>query len=130
MSFIPTRVHGLIDYVFGLALIVAPWAGGFAAGRAETWVPVAIGVLVIGQSLVTDYEWSASRVIPVPTHLWNDVGSGAFLAVSPWLFGFAGAVWLPHVVFGLLEVGLAACTERAPGAARAGLRGAAPARGV
>ncbi|WP_439620694.1 SPW repeat domain-containing protein [Gemmata sp.] len=129
MRFVPTSIHGPIDYLFGLALIAAPWIGRFAANGAETWVPVAIGALVIGQSLLTDYEWSAARVVPMPVHLWNDAGAGAFLAVSPWLFGFADAVWVPHLVFGLLEVGLALCTERAPGAARATMA-TAPAGGV
>jgi hypothetical protein len=30
MRFIPTRIHGAIDYLPGLALIIAPFVLGFA----------------------------------------------------------------------------------------------------
>jgi hypothetical protein len=50
----------------------------------------------------------------MPTHLLLDAGSGAFLLVSPWLFGFADFVWWPHVVIGLLEIGSAVTTKKAP----------------
>jgi hypothetical protein len=28
----------------------------------------------------------------------------AFLAISPWLFGFSNKVYLPHLIFGLIEM--------------------------
>lgn len=111
MALIPTKIHGAIDYVVGLLLIAAPWLFGFAAGGAETWVPVALGAGVILYSLFTAYELGAFRLIPVPAHLWLDGIGGAFLLASPWLFGFADLVWWPHVVVGILEIGLAATTE-------------------
>ena len=40
--------------------------------------------------------------------------AGAFLAISPWLFGFADFVWVPHLVFGLLEMGASATTVAYP----------------
>jgi hypothetical protein len=54
------------------------------------------------------------RVIPMPVHLTLDALSGALLAVSPWLFGFADHVWVPHVVLGLFEIGAALLTETTP----------------
>ena len=41
--------------------------------------------------------------------------SGLFLAASPWHFGFADYVWIPHVAFGLLEVGASLMTQTQPG---------------
>ncbi len=38
MRSIPTRVHGVLDYLVGLLLIGAPWLLGFERGGAETWV--------------------------------------------------------------------------------------------
>lgn len=32
MRFIPTRIHGMVDYSMGLILIVAPWLFAFAQG--------------------------------------------------------------------------------------------------
>jgi hypothetical protein len=114
MRFIPTRVHGIVDYVMGVLLIIAPWILGFNRGGAETWVPVVLGAGVIVYSLLTRYELGVARVIPMPVHLWLDVAGGALLAVSPWLFGFADQVWMPHVILGILEIGVAVFTQTAP----------------
>jgi len=117
MRFIPTRVHGLLDYCVGLLLILAPWLLGFARQGAETWVPVALGVGALLYSLCTDYEWGAVRAIPMPVHLGLDFGSGVLLGASPWLFGFAQEVWVPHLAIGLFEIGAALLTQARPGLA-------------
>ena len=114
MRFIPTRVHGIVDYAMGGLLIVAPWLLGFAAGGAETWVPVILGFGAIGYSLFTDYEPGLVRRIPMRTHLGLDAASGVVLAASPWLFGFAELVYLPHLILGLLEIGAALTTRTTP----------------
>ena len=44
MRFIPTRIHGMMDYAMGLLLIAAPWLFRFNRGGAETWVPVILGI--------------------------------------------------------------------------------------
>jgi hypothetical protein len=114
MRFIPRRVHGFLDYAMGMLLIIAPWLFGFAAGGAETWVPVILGAGAIGYSLLTDYELGVVRQIPMTAHLGLDAGSGIILAASPWIFGFAEIVYLPHLVLGLVEIGAALTTERTP----------------
>jgi hypothetical protein len=114
MRFIPTRVHGMMDYLIGVLLVAAPWLFNFDRGGAETWVPVILGAGVILYSLFTDYELSIARRIPMPTHLMLDLGGGLLLAVSPWLFGFSEWVWAPHLVVGLLEMGTSLMTRRVP----------------
>lgn len=114
MQVIPTRIHGVLDYVIGALLILAPWLFGFAAGGAETWVPVILGAGVILYSLLTDYELGMVRTIRMPVHLALDAAGGILLALSPWLFGFSELVFVPHLVVGLLEIGTAALTERVP----------------
>lgn len=116
MRFIPTKVHGYLDYLVGLLLIAAPWLFDFANGGAETWIPVILGAGAIVYSLMTDYELGVSRTISMRTHLMLDLISGIFLAVSPWLFGFADEVYGPHLVLGILEIGAALMTKREPGA--------------
>ena len=41
--------------------------------------------------------------------IWIDYVTGALLAVSPWLFGYAQGLnsWLPHVIVGLAVIGYA-----------------------
>lgn len=112
---LPTRVHGILDYLLGALLIASPWLLGFAAGGAETWMPVAAGAAVIGYSLFTDYERGLVRRIGMPVHLLLDAVLGVLLAVSPWVLGFDTVVWIPHVVLGLVEVASAAVTDTVPG---------------
>lgn len=104
MRIIPTRIHGILDYVVGLLLIASPWIFDFAREGAETWIPVILGVSTILYSLFTNYELGISGKISMKTHLGIDLFSGIFLAVSPWLFGFNDYVYLPHVILGLTEV--------------------------
>lgn len=114
MRFIPTRVHGVLDYLVGALLIAAPWAFAFARGGTETWIPVALGVATILYSLMTDYELGVVRSLSMPTHLTLDIIAGIFLAASPWLFGFAEFVWIPHLMIGVIEILTGLTTERVP----------------
>lgn len=111
MGIIPTRVHGVIDYLSGIVLIIAPWLLDFDDG-AQAWVPMIIGASVIAYSILTDYELGIIRAIPMQAHLTLDVLGGLVLAASPWLFGFADDVWAPHVILGIAEIGVVAMTER------------------
>jgi hypothetical protein len=118
MRIIPTRVHGVIDYLTGALLVAAPWLLGFADGSAAQWVPIILGAMVLVQSLVTDYKLGVARLLPMPAHLILDALNGVVLAASPWLFGFAERVWVPHVVIGLLEIVVSLLTikDREPAA--------------
>lgn len=111
MNIIPTKVHGVLDYLVGALLIAAPWIFDFNRGGAETWVPVILGAGAILYSLFTDYEYSISRSISMKTHLTLDVISGIILALSPWIFGFSEFVYLPHLIFGILEIGVGLMTQ-------------------
>lgn len=115
MRFIPTRIHGVLDYLVGVLLIAAPYLFGFATGGAKQWLPMILGIGAIGYSLLTRYELGLVPVISMPGHLWLDALSGALLALSPWLFGFSGEVYAPHLGLGLFEIGAALMTRTVPG---------------
>lgn len=123
MRFISTRTHGMLDYGVGVLLLVVPYILGFADGTAAQWVPQLLGAVAIGGALLTDYELGAMRVIPMPGHLMLDIGAGALLAVSPWLFGFADRVFWPHLIVGVMEIGAGLMTRTVPGEATAGVAG-------
>ena len=114
MRFISTKIHGILDYMMGLLLIASPWLFDFADGGAKQWVPIILGAGAIIYSLMTDYELGASKVISMPTHLMLDLMSGILLAASPWIFGFADEVYLPHLVLGIAEIGASLMTKREP----------------
>jgi hypothetical protein len=113
---IDTRTHGIIDYVTGLLLIVAPYIFGFATGGVEQWLPQVIGAAIIVMSLITRYELSIAKLVPLKVHLGVDVASGVLLAASPWLFGFADLIWWPHLLVGLMEIVVVLMARRNVGA--------------
>jgi hypothetical protein len=115
---ISSRMHGMFDYVGGVALIAAPWIFGFSdLGGAAVAVPVVLGVLILLQSLATDYEFGVFRIIPLRAHLMVDVIGGAFLALTPLIFGTTDeglGGWLPHVVVGIALILAGLLTQPVP----------------
>jgi hypothetical protein len=54
---------------------------------------------------------SPLKLVPMRIHLVLDYITGIFLTLSPWLFGFAEIVWVPHVIVGILTIGYALLTD-------------------
>jgi hypothetical protein len=109
-----TRVHGILDYAVGLLLIALPFLLGLDSRTAEAWVLTGAGLVALVYSVLTSYELGLLRLIPMPVHLALDALSGLFVAASPWLFGFADRVYLPHLLMGAFEIGAALMTRRVP----------------
>jgi putative copper export protein len=118
MKTIPTYVHGILDYIIGIALLIAPNLFGFAhLGGAPVMVARWVGIIVLIQALFTNYELGLFKVLSMRTHLRMDYILSIFLAISPWLFRFntqPGNVWLPHVIVGVLAFLLALMTQTEP----------------
>lgn len=110
IRFIPTAVHGVLDYVVGIVLIAAPWIFGFAyVGGIAVYLPIVLGIGLILYSLLTRYELGIPGVkfIPMPFHLVIDFIAAVLLAASPFIFGFYTRplnVWLPHLVVGIVVI--------------------------
>jgi len=113
MRFIPTKAHAVMDYLGGLVLAIAPlfWLNDPAIPPPAVWTPVVIGVLMLGQSLITDYELSLTNALPMTAHLGMDFLAGLVLALSPWMFSFDEVVWAPHLILGILQMGAAVMTQ-------------------
>jgi hypothetical protein len=116
MRMVGTRVHGLLDYLMGIALIGAPLLLNLAPDGPETWVPAVLGIIGIAYSLFTNYELSIWKIISVRTHLLLDLVAGIILCISPWLFGFSHLVWVPHLMLGIIVVCLSLVTKPRPSA--------------
>lgn len=122
MRFIDTKTHGIVDYATATLLVLSPWLFDFADGGIKQWLPILLGIIVILYSLMTDYELGAVRKITMPVHLMLDLGGGVLLAVSPWLFGFADEIYLPHLLIGLFEIAASLTTRRTPYESAGGAR--------
>lgn len=112
MRFISRKFHAVLDYIAGILLIASPWLFNFADIGSAKWVAIIVGILIIGMSLMTDYEGGGKKMISMSGHLTMDVITGIFLAVSPWLFNFDEFVYLPHLIIGIMEIVAGLCTER------------------
>ena len=104
MRFISTRFHAKLDYLTGVFLIATPRLFGFTESTEAAWVCMIAGGLALTYSIFTDYQGGVIRSIPMRVHLILDVMSGIVLAASPWLFGFADEVYLPHLIIGIFEI--------------------------
>ncbi|WP_439881894.1 SPW repeat protein [Pontibacter sp. MBLB2868] len=114
MRFIPTRFHGILDYIVGLVLIISPWLFNFSDVSYATWTIVAAGILVLFQTIFTDFEVGIIHKIPMKSHLMVDFGIGVILALAPWMFNFADRVYTPHLIGGLFIILASLTTHRVP----------------
>ncbi|HLH62401.1 MAG TPA: SPW repeat protein [Ktedonobacteraceae bacterium] len=120
IRFVPTSIHGIFDYIGGIGLIAAPFVFGFFnVGGMAVILPMVLGVVLIIYSLLTNYERGIPglRFLPMTYHLVIDFLAAAFLAVSPFLFGFykdTPNVWLPHLIAGIAVVILVLVSQTKP----------------
>ena len=129
MRLIPTRVHGLVDYFWGTALLLAPRLLSFPAGSPEAITVRATGAGAIAYAALTDYELGLVPALTMRQHLALDLAGGAALAASPWLLAFSGRTRSLHLIFGSSPWRRASLTRTRPGHGAA-LRRAAPRLGV
>ena len=112
MSFriITPRVHGLLDYMSAIVLIIAPSVLEFnEVSPYAYWLSVIAGVILILYSLMTDYDFSIGMLIPLKTHLVIDFSAGVLFILWPFIFDSTGLVLAYYLVMGfgiLLVVGL------------------------
>lgn len=123
MKFLPTKVHGILDYIVGIALILAPWIFQFQdVGGAAVLIPIVLGAVLIVYSIFTNYEWGIFKILSMPYHLVIDFLASAFLALSPLIFGFYDIdhlnQWLPHVVVGIVVILVVLVSQTQPGSAK------------
>jgi hypothetical protein len=119
VRFLPTKIHGALDYLVAIALILAPNIFQFSGvGGAAVWIPRALGVVLIVYSVFTNYEWGVFKLFAMPYHLVIDFLASVFLAASPFIFGFykdSPNVWLPHLVVGLAVILVVIVSQTQPG---------------
>ena len=110
IRFVPTWLHGLVDYIGGIGLIALPFVFGFSnMGGIAVILPIVLGSGLILYSLLTNYERGIPglKFIPMSVHLIFDFIASALLAVAPFVFGFANQtpnVWVPDVVLGIVVI--------------------------
>ncbi|MFN3624043.1 MAG: SPW repeat protein [Hyphomicrobium sp.] len=90
------------NLVLGAALLLSPWALGFAAEQMPTWNAFLVGAIVALLALAALFAFQAWEE-------WISALLGAWLIVSPWVLGFSGHVtaMYTHVLIGIATLVLA-----------------------
>ena len=114
MKLLDTKTHGYIDYFMSIFLILVPFIFHFEKEGIESIVFYALGAGAFVYSILTNYELGLIKIIPMKMHLFLDVLSGIFLAASSWLLNFSDKVYLPHLIFGVIEIGAGLMTSSQP----------------
>ncbi len=103
---IPMTLHAASEPLLVVLLIAAPFLFGFSDQGAPTALSIVAGVLILVVSMSTEWKLSLVKVIPVMGHAFADVGLGAVLVASPFIFGFSDetAPTVFFMAFGILEI--------------------------
>lgn len=118
MRFIPTKIHGVADYIVGLLVIGLPYF--FNLEGARVWFFTVSGTAAIFYSLLTDYELGAIRVLRIRFHLLLDVVFGLIMLAAPLLLDLPRqASWTSYLIGALALLMVATTKIRAVGTAAA-----------
>jgi hypothetical protein len=107
MKYPPTIALAFTEYTMAVISLISPWMFGFSGDSVATSCAMAFGVTLAAYSLITDYELSVRRVIPLRAHLALDAVVSGLLITSPFVMGFASTTWLPHLLLGGVVLGMA-----------------------
>jgi heme/copper-type cytochrome/quinol oxidase subunit 3 len=91
-----------VNALLGAWLVLSPWALGFQDQRTAMANAVIIGILLAAAAL-------GAIFVPRAWEEWTEVALGLWLAVSPWVLGFAAmqTAQLNAVITGLVVIALA-----------------------
>jgi hypothetical protein len=81
-------LHGTLEYVVGVGLLVAPFVLGFQSGAA-TAVAIILGVFLLIVAATTTGSTSIINQVPVSVHILLDYALAGVMVASPFLFGFS-----------------------------------------
>lgn len=122
-----------LEPLIAALFIAAPFLLGFSDEGAPTAVSIVVGLLVLLLGMSTQWRLSLIKAVPLVAHAMIDLGTGAFLIATPFLFGFSdeGA---PTAFFLVMGVGLVLATlatrwlpaNEGAGSRRAGSGGTRP----
>jgi ABC-type uncharacterized transport system permease subunit len=91
-----------VNALLGAWLILSPWALGFQSEQTALVNAVIVGILLAAAAL-------GATLAPRAWEEWTEVALGLWMAVSPWVLGFAAmeVARLNAVVTGLIVAALA-----------------------
>jgi hypothetical protein len=112
---ISLRTHSIFDYIIGAVLVVCPSVFGFSDLYPARNIFLVLGFGLVIYSLLTDYQLSIFKLIPLPVHMTLDVLAGIALILAPSVFNYrfqlTGGQYALHWIMGLGAMTLVAVTR-------------------
>jgi hypothetical protein len=106
-------MHGVIDYTTAATLLAVPRMLGASPMVTRLMTQAAVGT--VGYSMVTRYELSAFKLLPMKGHLALDAMQGLLMCGAPLLFpGESGSVRAALVGIGVFELVVGVLTKPEP----------------
>ena len=106
---ISPNLHGIIDYIASLSLILIPLKNGYSG--IGLLLPFVLGVIALIYTVLTDYHFGFKALIPLGVHLAIDLFGGLLLVFSALVFGLEPAAQSFHLQFGLGVLLVVALTD-------------------
>jgi hypothetical protein len=86
---VPFFVHGVIEYLAGVAFIAAPLLLDYDDGAAVA-ISIVVGIIVLLVAATTEGPTSLVDALALNVHVVLDYVLALFLIATPFLFGFGG----------------------------------------
>ena len=83
---ISSKIHGILDYISAVCLIVHPFLVGWNTSQQIFWVTPTLGIIVILYSLVTRYEAGVAGLLSFRAHLLMDILVAIVLLVASFYY--------------------------------------------
>jgi hypothetical protein len=109
---VPAFVHGMVEYVAAVFLLVAPFLLSYDSDAA-TAVSIIAGVVILIVAASTAMSTGLIKSIPVQAHVVLDYLLAIVLIASPFLFGFTddGTATAVFIALGVLHLLLTIATR-------------------
>ena len=115
---IPTKTHGMIDYLIAVILIALPWVCGvWSVNVSMAVLTLLLGGALLVYSIYTYYEVGVFKLMGMWTHVTLDAVIGMITMALPLFYGMVGLqlrLWVPYLAVGLVAVLLSIFSKTAP----------------
>ena len=113
MQFLSPKHHGLLDYAAASGLIIFPFILDLGAeSSVALWLSVVAGIGLIVYSLLTDYPYGVSPLIPYNAHLGFDLAAAFAFIAAPFVFSFSTVTSVYYIVMAVGVLLVVAASER------------------
>jgi hypothetical protein len=110
------RTHSLLDYLAAAVLVLCPVLFGFSTLVPARNVFYFLGIGLAIYSMLTNYNYSIAKWIPVGLHMTLDVMLGLMIMIGPSIFnyreGLTSVQNIVHYIAGISAIALVLFTDR------------------